>query len=113
MRFFMLDWVCHLWEEGRFPGGFGTMIQRTLRFNVDLHFGEAVTAVYVTFIAFLPLFFPQLLFMAIAPALLGVLELIGHTAMIWMFDLPHFYSRTCHRHIPPRSYFCLDDKVCD
>ena len=43
-------------------------------------------------IAFVPLFFPYVPFLAMAAMILGVMEAIMHVAMIRMFRLPHFYS---------------------
>lgn len=85
--------VLHLWEEGRFPGGFTTMITRKLNFTQrDPHFGELITAAYVLFITFVPLFFPDVTWLAMAPLLLGVFEVVAHVGAIKMFNLPRFYS---------------------
>ncbi|MEV7803161.1 HXXEE domain-containing protein [Microbispora sp. NPDC088329] len=85
--------VLHLWEEGRFPGGFTAMITDKLGFAArSPHFGEIITATYVLFIAFVPLLLPNVAFLAIAPMMLGILEAIAHTAAIKMFDLKRFYS---------------------
>ena len=85
--------VLHLWEEGRFPGGFTEMITRKLDFTQrDPHFGELITADYVLFITFISLFFPNVTWLAMAPMLLGILEVIGHLGAIKMFNLPRFYS---------------------
>lgn len=43
-------------------------------------------------IAFVPLFFPRLPFLAMATMMLGVLEGVMHIARIKMFRLPRFYS---------------------
>jgi hypothetical protein len=57
---FFVGLVMHLWEEGRFPGGFVEMITEHLHFTASSrHFGEIVTAAYVLVIAFVPLFFPR------------------------------------------------------
>jgi hypothetical protein len=56
------------------------------------HFGEIVTAAYVLVIAFVPLFFPHVPFLAMATMMLGILEAVMHVAMIKMFRLKHFYS---------------------
>ena len=90
---FFVGLVMHLWEEGRFPGGFVELITEHLHFTArDRHFGEIVTAAYVLVIAFVPLFFPNVPFLAMATMMLGVLEAIMHLAMIKMFRLPRFYS---------------------
>lgn len=47
---------------------------------------------YVVCIAGVPLFFPRITFLLLAPMLLGVLEPVMHTAMIRMFDLKRPYS---------------------
>jgi len=85
--------VLHLWEESRFPGGFTELITRKLDFTQrDPHFGELITADYVLFITFVPLFLPNVAWLAMAPMLLGILEVIGHFGAIKMFNLPRFYS---------------------
>ena len=85
--------VLHLWEEGRFPGGFTEMITRKLDFTQrDPHFGEFITADYVLIITFVPLFFPKVTWLAIAPMLLGIIEVIAHLGAIRMFNLQRFYS---------------------
>jgi hypothetical protein len=90
---FFVGLVMHLWEEGRFPGGFVELITEHLHFTaISRHFGEVVTASYVLLIAFVPLFFPRVPFLAMATMMLGVLEVVMHVAMIKMFRLPHFYS---------------------
>ncbi|MFC5835301.1 HXXEE domain-containing protein [Nonomuraea insulae] len=85
--------VLHLWEEGRFPGGFAAMITDKLGFTArSPHFGEIITATYVLVVAFVPLFLPNVAFLAIAPMMLGILEAVAHTAAIKMFGLKRFYS---------------------
>ncbi len=69
------------------------MITEHLHFTASSrHFGEIVTAAYVLVIAFVPLFFPRLPFLAMATMMLGVLETVMHIAMIKMSRLPRFYS---------------------
>ncbi|MDD4169492.1 MAG: HXXEE domain-containing protein [Desulfotomaculaceae bacterium] len=85
--------VLHLWEEGKFPGGFTEMITDKLNFTAsNRHFGETVTASYVLFITLVPLFFPKVAFLSIAPMMLGILEVVAHLGMIKMFNLKRFYS---------------------
>lgn len=90
---FFVGLVMHLWEEGRFPGGFVELITQHLHFTaISRSFGEIVTAAYVLVIAFVPLFFPNVIFLAMAAMMLGIMEAIMHVAMIKMFRLRHFYS---------------------
>jgi hypothetical protein len=90
---FLIGLVMHLWEEGRFPGGFVELITEHLHFTAsDRTFGEVVTAGAVLIIALVPLFFPTVPFLAMPAMMLGIMEVIMHTAMIRMFRLPHFYS---------------------
>ena len=44
------------------------------------------------FITFIPLFFVNVIWLAIPPILLGLLEAVMHLAAIKMFNLPRFYS---------------------
>lgn len=81
----------HLWEEGRFPGGFTEMIAEKLHFKPDdLHFGQIITSCYVIFIVFIPLLFPGVTFLVLAPMLLGILEVVAHTAAIKMFGRRYY-----------------------
>ncbi|WP_042662807.1 HXXEE domain-containing protein [Haloferax sp. ATB1] len=90
---FFVATVLHLWEEGKIPGGFTDLIAEQLDFVSDnQHFGEIITVTYVLFITLVPLFFPQVVFLAMAPMMLGVVEVVAHLAMIRMFDLDRFYS---------------------
>ncbi|MBX5204683.1 HXXEE domain-containing protein [Rhizobium sp. NZLR1] len=90
---FFIGLVMHLWEEGRFPGGFVELITEHLHFTASSRwFGEVVTAAYVLVIAFVPLFFPNVPFLAMSSMMLGIMEVVMHTAMIRMFRMKHFYS---------------------
>jgi Protein of unknown function with HXXEE motif len=90
---FFIGLVLHLWEEGRFPGGFVELITERLHFTASSRwFGEVVTAAYALVIAFVPLFFPHVPFLAMSAMMLGVMEAVMHTAMIRMFRMKHFYS---------------------
>lgn len=89
---FFVAIVMHTWEESRFPGGFVELITQHLHFTADRGFGEIITASYVLVIAFVPLFFPSVVFLLLAPMMLGILEVIMHTAMIRMFHLKRPYS---------------------
>lgn len=90
---FFIAIVLHLWEEGRFPGGFTRLISEKLNFTQsNPHFGEMVTACYVLAIAFVPLFFPHVVFLALAPILLGLLEAVAHVAAIRLFRIGRPYS---------------------
>lgn len=85
--------VFHLWEEGKFPGGFAELMTSKLNLpQSDSHFGELVTSAYVLALAFVPLFFPNLVWLALAPIMLGFFEAIMHVAAIKMFNLARFYS---------------------
>jgi hypothetical protein len=90
---FFIAVVAHVWEEERFPGGFARLMTDKLGFTAsDPHFGAVVLAAIILIIAFVPIFFPRVPFLAMAALLLGVLEAIAHTAAIWVFNLPRFYS---------------------
>lgn len=90
---FFIGLVMHLWEEGRFPGGFVELIAAHLQFKaISREFGEIVTAAYALLIAFVPILFPQVQFLAMSAMMLGIMEAIMHTAMIRMFRMKHFYS---------------------
>lgn len=90
---FFVGLVLHLWEEGKFPGGFTDMVTNALNFTQsNPHFGEGVTVFYVLIITFVPLFFPNVAFLMLAPMMLGVLELFAHLAGIKLSGSKRFYS---------------------
>lgn len=90
---FFVGIVAHVWEENCFPGGFAEMIASKLKFSAkSKRFGEAITMVAVVSVAVGPLFFACVMFLVLAPMLLGVMEAVGHTAMIRLFDLKRPYS---------------------
>ena len=90
---FFVGLVLHLWEEGKFPGGFTDMVTKSLNFTqINPHFGESITVIYVLIITFVPLFFPTVAFLAIAPMMLGILELFAHLAGIKLSGSKRFYS---------------------
>jgi len=90
---FFIGLVLHLWEESKFPGGFTDMITKSLNFTQsNPHFGENITVIYVLIITFIPLFFPMVVFLAVAPMMLGILELVAHLIAIKMNVSKRFYS---------------------
>lgn len=90
---FFLGITLHIWEESKYPGGFTEMITRKLNFTQrDPYFGEFITGLYILLIVFIPLFFPNIIFLAMAPMLIGILEVVAHLAAIKMFDMKRFYS---------------------
>jgi len=90
---FFIGLVLHLWEESKIPGGFTEMITKSLNFTqINPHFGEGITVILVLVIAFVPIFFPGVVFLAVAPMLLGILELVAHLAALRMNASKRFYS---------------------
>jgi hypothetical protein len=85
LQFFFV--FLHIMEEQRFPGGFLEMLQAKLNFTAtDPHFGDLVLSAAVV-VMFVPaLLFPRRTFLAMVPMVLGIFELVAHTAGIWMFD---------------------------
>ncbi len=79
--------VLHITEELRVPGGFVEMIEAKLDFTLtNPHLGEFVLSI-VVLTMFVPAFlFPRRTFLVMVPMVLGVFELVMHTAGIWMFD---------------------------
>lgn len=85
LQFFFV--ILHITEELRFPGGFVEMVQAKLHFTpANPHFGDLVLSTVVLIMFVPPLLFPRRTFLAMVPMVLGVLELVAHTAGIWMFD---------------------------
>ena len=85
--------VLHVWEEMRYPGGFPEMMMSRLNFAIpNRHAAKAIVDGYVLYLVFVPLFFPHVIWLAMASMLLGVLEAVAHTAEIKLFRLKHPYS---------------------
>lgn len=90
---FFVGLILHLWEEGRFPGGFTRMITDKLNFTAKSpHFGEGVTVLYVLIIVSLPFIFPHIPILAFAALYLGILEVLAHILVIRMYDKSKIYS---------------------
>jgi hypothetical protein len=90
---FFVAIIMHVWEEFRFPGGFAEMITSRLNFVLaDMNSAKSIVVAYVLYLAFAPLFFPNIAWLAMPAMLLGILEAIAHLAMIKMFRLKRFYS---------------------
>jgi hypothetical protein len=92
--------VLHLWEEGKLPGGFTRMIAEKIHFTqADPYFGDMVTGLFALLIALVPMFFPNLMFMALAPVFLGFFELCAHLAAIrispYKFYSPGMCTAVC------------------
>lgn len=91
VQFFFV--VIHTWEELKFPGGFTEMMQETIGFTLaNQNFGELVLAIAIILLFIPALIFPKKGFLLMIPMLLGLLEVIGHTAAIWMFNRPVPYT---------------------
>lgn len=83
----------HEWEEMHFPGGFVEMVLQGIGFKLKNQ-GFAMLSLFVgeMFIAFVPLFFPNIIWMCVAPLLLGFIETIAHLAATRMNKSKKFYS---------------------
>lgn len=69
------------------------MITKSLNFTQsNPHFGEGITVIYVLIITFVPMFFPNVTFLSIAPMMLGILELFAHLVGIKLSGSKRFYS---------------------
>jgi Protein of unknown function with HXXEE motif len=85
--------VCHVWEEMRYPGGFAELMMSRLNFAIpNMDVAHAIVAAYVLYLVFVPLFFPHLVWLAMASMVLGVLEAVAHVAMIKILRLKLPYS---------------------
>lgn len=90
---FVAGIVVHLWEEGRFPGGFTRMITERLGFTQsDPRFGGLVTDLLVLLVGFIPFFFPNVTFLVFAAVSLGFVESFAHVVAIRMFRAGRPYT---------------------
>lgn len=85
--------VCHVWEEMRYPGGFAELMMSRLNFAIpNMDVAHGIVAAYVLYLVFVPLFFPHIVWLAMASLVLGVLEAVAHVAMIKILRLKRPYS---------------------
>jgi Protein of unknown function with HXXEE motif len=85
--------IAHVWEEFRFPGGFAEMVTARLNFALaDPQVAKLIVVAYILYLAFVPLFFPGVIWLSMAAMLLGVLEPVFHVAAIKLFHQKNFYS---------------------
>jgi hypothetical protein len=64
------------------------MVARRIGFtDKTKEFGDALAMLYVLAIAVVPLFFPHVTLLLLAPMFLGMGETIGHTTIIRVFHL--------------------------
>ncbi|GAA4173118.1 HXXEE domain-containing protein [Gryllotalpicola koreensis] len=85
--------VLHLWEEQRLPGGFTHMISEKIGFTqVNPHFGDLVLMMLVILVGLGPLFFPAVIFLQLAPLILGMAEALAHTVTILLFKMKRPYT---------------------
>lgn len=90
---FFVALVLHVWEEMRYPGGFAEMMMSRLNFAIpNMDAAHAIVSGYVLYLVFVPLFFPHVIWLAMASMVLGVLEAVAHMALIKLFRLKRFYS---------------------
>lgn len=83
----------HEWEEFRLPGGFAEMVTSNLKFSlVEFDTAKLLVAAAILFIGFVPLFFPQVIWLAMAPVLLGIFENVAHFGAIKLFKRERFYT---------------------
>ena len=84
---FNIGLVIHLWEEGKFPGGFTKMITEKLNFTQsNPNFGSFITVLLVILVSFVPFFLSNISFLVFACITLGYIEAIAHIIAIKMFD---------------------------
>lgn len=83
----------HEWEEMRFPGGFVDLVTSNMGLELK-NPGMAKAALFVAemVVAFIPLFFPQVIWLCMAPLVLGYVEALAHLLAIRMNSHHRFYS---------------------
>jgi hypothetical protein len=93
-RMVCLFFLLHLWEEGKFPGGFTEMITKTLNFTAsNRHFGETITAIFVLLFTVVPLIFSNVVWLTVVPTMAGIQKVAFYKARygeIEYFDLAHY-----------------------
>ncbi|MBT8340496.1 MAG: HXXEE domain-containing protein [Desulfatitalea sp.] len=85
--------VVHAWEEYRFPGGFMEMETRHLNITFPRpEINELVLVVGILCLGLVPLFFPHVVWLTMAPMLLFIGQFPGHIGAVKRFKLERFYS---------------------
>ena len=76
---FFIAIALHCIEEMKLPGGFVDMVVKFIGFPaVDMRLPKLLLTLFVVYLAFVPLFFPQVAWMGAAPLYLGVVEVVAH-----------------------------------
>lgn len=83
----------HVWEEMKLPGGFIDLVTENLKFNLK-NVGAAKLLLFLVeiLIAIVPLFFSQVIWLCVAPLILGFVETFAHLAATRMNKKQKFYS---------------------
>ncbi|MBT8340503.1 MAG: HXXEE domain-containing protein [Desulfatitalea sp.] len=103
-------YVLHELEEFKFPGGFAEMAMSSLDFSLPKpEASKLVVTLGIFTVAFVPFFFHQVAWLAIAPMLLGIGELFAHFGMVRLFKLERFYSPGMVTSVlmAPVSIYCI------
>lgn len=83
----------HGWEEYRIPGGFTQMMFDNLGVNIaDPNSGHLVVQALTLFWTAMVIVFPSAPALALAPLLVGILELLSHLWAIWAFKRGRIYN---------------------
>jgi hypothetical protein len=83
----------HEWEEMRFPGGFVDLVTSSLGLDLK-NPGAAKLVLFAAemVVSFVPLFFPQVMWLCLAPLVLGYVETLAHLLATRMNARQRFYS---------------------
>ena len=90
---FTIAITLHEWEEGRFPGGFVEMMTGKMGdVKIDPHLSHIAVDIGIVLYTIIPFFFYNIIWLFLAPMILGLLEFIMHIAGIKIFHLKKPYT---------------------
>lgn len=88
---FYIGIVLHEWEEMRFPGGFVEMMQARMGVIAPSSSHLIVDALIIVLVL-VPIIFPSVIWLVLAPMFLGVFEALIHFAGIKIMKTKKFYT---------------------
>ncbi|MFW9942865.1 MAG: HXXEE domain-containing protein [Candidatus Thorarchaeota archaeon] len=91
---FTLAITLHEWEEGRFPGGFVEMMTSRMGgdIKIDPHLSHIAVDIGIVLYTIVPFFFNNIVWLFLAPMILGLIEMVMHSAGIKIFHLKKPYT---------------------
>ncbi len=91
---FTIAITLHEWEEGRYPGGFVELMTGRMGedIKIDPHLSHISVDIGIVLYTIVPFFFNNVVWLFLAPMILGLIEIVMHFAGILIFHLKKPYT---------------------